>query len=125
MPGMRTLIATLFLLSVSVVQLKANTTVKQYKADLASGSTAASFTKVYVYGLGEGFLFANIKATEKKTPLYCQPDKLALSMENYVDIVDRQIKERSNRMTQAQLDEIPIAVLLFEGLQETFPCTGK
>ncbi len=117
--------ATLFLLSVSMVQLKANTTVKQYKADLASGSTAASFTKVYIYGLGEGFLLANIEATKKKAPLYCHPDKLALSMANYVDIVDRQIKERSNRMTQAQLDEIPIAVLLLEGLEETFPCTGR
>lgn len=126
MPGMRTLLATVFLLTMSAVQASANTTVKQYKIDMAANGPASQFTKIYIFGVGEGYLWYNIAATfENRKPLYCPPQKLSLSAENYKDIIDRQIAALATRKTQVELDEMSIAMILLDGLRETFPCANK
>jgi hypothetical protein len=99
--------------------------VKQYKAEMMSDATA-TLTKIYVQGLGDGITWANAAAqAEKKSAFFCQPDKLILGPQNYIDIIDQQIKERSTRMTAAKLDDSWIGVLLMMGLEETFPCKGR
>jgi hypothetical protein len=124
---MRTLIAIGFLFVLAnVAPLKANTTVKQYRNELVSSNiSTVHFAKIYIYGLGEGFLFANFEAKEKNTPLFCQPAKLSLTMDNYVEMLDQKIAELSKRISEAQLDDLTIAPLLLLALEETFPCTGK
>jgi hypothetical protein len=84
-----------------------------------------SITKVYIYGLGEGFLVVNIKATEKKAPLFCQPDKRALSREDYVDIVDHQIKERSKSTDLSAARGNVDSCIAHRGTTGNVPCTGE
>jgi len=113
----------------SFAELRAagTTTVKDYKRDLASDDTRVSgLMKVYVAGLGEGIFWANVFGEVKnKGRLYCPPEKLALDGHNYLDILDREIKAQSGRMTAAALEEETLGDLLVMGLIETFPCTGK
>jgi len=107
-------------LAVSVVQAKAEINVKDYKTSMASDNASRAMTKAYIRGLGEGMAWANINQAR----LYCPPGQLALVLENYIDIIDRQVEMRS-RWSQAELDETYIGLLLFSGLKETFPCGGK
>ena len=82
-------------------------------------------TKNYVRGLGEGILEANTQATLKGIPLYCQPEKLALTTENYIDMIDRQIETAKRYHKDEELRELGISMLLMLQLLETFPCSKK
>jgi hypothetical protein len=83
--------------------------------------------KLYISGMGEGILWANAEATRKKNPLYCDPDKLELVADNYIGMIDVQIRKISQPggATKAELDGIAVGVLLLNGLKETFPCKNK
>jgi len=117
---MRTLSAALFALLLGGVHAKAENTVKQYRAYLASPDQAVvNGIKIYVQGLAEGIQAASV-ATQKQ--LYCPPKGVPLAMNNYVDILDRQIRKAAISMPQAQLESTWVVVLLLEGLQQTFPC---
>jgi len=49
-----------------------------------------------------------------------------LGPENYIDIIDQEIKEFSALTTASKLDGLFIGTLLLDGLLQTFPCTpGK
>jgi hypothetical protein len=111
----------LLLFTAGVGQLNATVNVRQYKLDMAADN---GFTKSYVYGVGEGLLMANIEASKKGSALFCQPPKLALTIENYADIIDRVIRELSNAPA-SEIDPIPIPIILLRGLRETFPCSAK
>jgi hypothetical protein len=89
---MRTLLATLWFLTMAAVQARAEVTVKEYKARMASSDAALVFaTKYYVRGLGEGMVWANTSARLRQSPLFCSPHNLELTVENFIDIIDRQI----------------------------------
>jgi hypothetical protein len=100
---MLTLLAALCFLAV-VTQAKAEITVKDYRARMMSDD-AARVMKTYIKGLGDGIGWANAQANSRKAPLFCQPRKLALDVENFVDIINRQIAAASTRLTEAKLDE--------------------
>jgi len=120
-PNMRTLFAALCLLIVSRSAANAEMTVSEYRQRITStDATLVDVTKVYIKGLGEGIGWGN---AEKE--FYCQPAKLALGMENFLDIIDRQIKELSTSVSAAKLDEMWIGLLLSQGLQRTFPCPSR
>jgi hypothetical protein len=101
---------------VSVVQAKAEINVKEYKTRMALDDASRAMTKAYIRGLGEGMAWANIDQAR----LYCPPGQLALVLENFIDIIDRQIEMRSTRWPQAELDKTYIGLLLFAGLKKTF-----
>lgn len=89
-------------------------------------------TKSYIGGLGEGIFWANLEAEKKSAPLYCSPEKLVLRRENFEDIIGRQLKrfgdathDKTMGLTQAQLDDAQVGMLLLLGLKEAFPCKGK
>lgn len=95
-------------------------TVKDYKAAIASKDKNIAFVAaMYLDGVGNGILIANAEAQRAGKPLYCSPTKLALTMDNYANIVSDQL-ERLKKMPD--LDEKPVSVLLMVGLEETFPC---
>jgi hypothetical protein len=120
---MRTVLTTLCFLTMSAVQAKAEVTVKEYKTRMASSDAfQVAAMKFYIRGLGEGLTWANTQARAMKTPLFCSPRKLALTLENYIDIIDRQIEKRSSEITQAELEGTFIGLMLTVGLEETFPC---
>jgi len=122
---MRTLLAVAAYIVLSAVQGNAEITVKEYKAAIANAA-GGDAVKLYIKGLGEGIGWANIRATTAKMPLFCPPGKLALGLENFIDIIDRQIEAQAKgNMPQAQLDGAMIGLVLLVGFQETFPCTSK
>ncbi len=83
--------------------------------------------KLYIDGMGEGISWANnlIKQLYGKK-LYCQPENLALNADNYLDILDRQLKKEQKRIKSlGWKDKTVLALFLLDGLQETFPCEGQ
>lgn len=75
--------------------------------------------KTYIYGVGVGFEWANtILEGRKQAPLYCPPDKLALTEENFLGILDGTINEKGTILGP----DAPVESILVVGLAETFPC---
>jgi len=77
----------------------------------------------YIFGVGNGLLWANTALqAENKEPLFCNPD-LALNEDNYLALLDRQIKDGMPSPTKtAWRDDDAIEVILLRALQRTFPC---
>ncbi len=75
--------------------------------------------KQYLGGVGTGFFWANIQLRTRKLPqFYCQPGKLAMYDENYLQVLDNYIMNRLGTLH----DKSPIEELLLRALAETFPC---
>lgn len=96
----------------------AELSVKEYQTRLAANDTDKAL-QIYILGLGEGIGWANRGIGTH----YCQPAQLVLKVENYIDIIDKQIKLVN--LSKKELDEMPIGALLIAGLKRTFPCAAK
>ncbi len=80
----------------------------------------ARWIRDYIQGVGEGFGWANAELRVKGRPLlYCQPGKLSLGPDNYLDILNRELEEPYVAGLRA-----PTAIegILLQGLERTFPC---
>lgn len=76
--------------------------------------------KDYIYGVGVGYGWANAELEASGQPLlYCVPKNLALDVSNYIDILEREIRDSLNKNTLNSSVEL----ILLEGLQKTFPCS--
>ncbi len=120
---MRILVGAILLLNVCL--LKAEMSVARYRENVASGELGRGMAQSYVLGLGEGIRVTNVTIGLRGKRLFCPPTKLALGVENFVDILGRSIKDASVRMSKAKLDEQDISVLLLQGIIDAFPCTAK
>ena len=112
------LIAAMVLLWVilSIVPLGAEPRVKDYDQlkDLPE-------FKTYIGGVGTGFAWANAYLQLRgQKPLYCQPEKISLEWGNYLQVLDRKLKD-DDYMKQVPLDRF-LGLVLLRALQETFPC---
>jgi hypothetical protein len=117
-----------FLLAVGVTGASAQMSVKDYQDVMATSNEGAiKLVTSYVKGIGDGFVFYSVRAEDslKQKPLFCQPDKLVLQTQNFMDILDREIKKAASAMPKDKLDGIPLATILLSGLQDTFPCKTK
>jgi hypothetical protein len=82
-----------------------------------------SFNKLYLDGLKEGLItFSVVLAREGISPLFCVPQKLALTVDQADDIL---MREAMRAKTAVSLDDIPISIILLAGLRNTFPCGGQ
>jgi hypothetical protein len=99
-------------------------TVKKYRSDMASDLSRQILT-VYIRGMGEGMIWINTKLERQKRPLFCLAEKVVLNDDNYIDIIDAQIKKLAAATTQAELDDFQIGTILMYGLQATFPCNSE
>jgi hypothetical protein len=87
---------------------------KDYKA---ATSDEKAFYYLYLDGVREGIVELNVVLEEKRQqPLFCLPERLELTIEQAEDIMMRQ----AQKMTDP--DQLPIGLLLSQGLQNTFPC---
>ena len=69
------------------------------------------FTKVYINGIGRGLFWANAEADDSfKKKLYCSPSKLALGVENYLQIIDDEIERAT------YTSDMPVELVLLKGL---------
>ena len=119
---MKTALTAMFFLTMSAAHLSAETNVKAYKEKMATPNGKIVAT-AYIQGLGDGIAWANTIATKNNAPLYCQPEGLAINVENYIDILDRHIQAALKSLPAAKVDELWIGLQLLDGLRETFPCS--
>jgi len=91
---------------------------KDYKA--ANNKDEKAFYLLYLDGVREGIMELNVVLEEKRQqPLFCLPEKLALTVGQAEDIMMRQAEKISDP------GQLPIGLLLAQGLQNTFPCDEK
>jgi hypothetical protein len=112
------LLSLLFSTPVSAIE------VKKYE-ELKRTSLSRNVLKNFIDGVGYGYSWSNTfleRRGDKK--LYCEPQKILLNAENYIDIIDTQIAvlKRSNLPLQAIM-ETPVELLLYIGLVDSFPCS--
>jgi hypothetical protein len=123
---MRTIPLAVIVLIVAALEAKADLSVKDYKAGMASrNEDEVTMTRIYIRAAGDGIVSANAQAEINKTPIFCQPNKLALGTENYLSILESTIKMFSAKAPRAKVDEMSAVLLLLRGLQDTFPCVRK
>jgi hypothetical protein len=90
---------------------------KDYKA---ATSDEKAFYLLYLDGVREGITELNVVLEEKRQqPLFCLPEKLALTVGQAEDIMMRQAEKITDP------EQLPIGLLLAQGLQNTFPCDEK
>jgi Rap1a immunity proteins len=90
---------------------------KDYKA---ANNDEKAFYLLYLDGVREGIIELNVVLEEKRQqPLFCLPEKLALTVGQPKDIMMRQAEKITDP------DQLPIGLLLAQGLQNTFPCDEK
>ena len=88
---------------------------KDYKA---ANNDEKAFYLLYLDGVREGIIELNVVLEEKRQqPLFCLPEKLALTVGQAEDIMMRQAEKITDP------DQLPIGLLLAQGLQNTFPAT--
>ena len=91
---------------------------KDYKA--AANKDEKAFYLLYLDGVREGIIELNVVLEEKRQqPLFCLPEKFELTVGQAEDIVMRQAEMITDP------DQLPIGLLLAQGLQNTFPCDEK
>jgi len=118
--------ATVGILFFGISHLYAEVPVKDYRTALSNPDSAA-IVKSYVSGLGNGMVYANEFSQRNKQaqPLFCAPSKLTLTGDNFVNLLDAQIKLSEERNGKEPTMNVPIGLLLLEGLVDTFPCEKK
>jgi hypothetical protein len=90
-------------------------TLKEYKS-----MKQTDMFREYITGVGRGIYWANLHLQQTgESPFYCQPLKLSLSGENYLNILDRYVEQNKDKVKPGTFIEL----LLLEGLIDTFPCT--
>jgi Rap1a immunity proteins len=75
--------------------------------------------KMYLDGVKDGIVDLNAVLRAEGRPLFCMPENSALHVEQAENIIMHPAS------TTADPDSLSIAVLLIEGLKETFPCDEK
>jgi hypothetical protein len=95
--------------------VNAEYTIREYKV-----MKRTEIFKEYITGVGRGIYWTNMQLQQTANPpLYCQPMKLSLSADNYLDIIDRYIAENKDKIKPESF----IEVILLKGMIDTFPCT--
>jgi len=96
---------------------RAEYTVKQFRE--LKENPAFQF---YILGVGTGFKWANAHLKNEKRPqLFCEPDKLALNGENFMDLLTGYIEHYKPVIK----DDWTVELMLLRALEEAFPCKGE
>lgn len=105
-------ISVILLANISFAEI----TVEQYKESLSNESTK-KIMGLYIAGLGDGFFLASAasKSLDNKD-LYCPPSNFVLTFDNYIKVLNQEIDGGDHTK------DTPVGVVLFIGLQKTFPC---
>ena len=122
---MRKVAASVFAVAVAVCSTSAHAEtllLKKYRQAHAAGPLPDSILN-YISGIADGLETSNIVLSWKKKPmLFCQPESLALNSQNFITIIDTEIKRRIASGEKPYGDEYPVMLILVDGMQRTFPC---
>tara|TARA_B100001964_G_C13926261_1_gene462433 strand:- start:203 stop:649 length:447 start_codon:yes stop_codon:yes gene_type:complete len=83
------------------------------------------YLKAHIGGVGNGLLTYNLILLGKDEKLYCPPQTMALNADNYMEIIDDQIKYFASMQSPegAAIENLSVEQLLLIGLIQEFPCT--
>ncbi len=79
-----------------------------------------------ILGIGTGIFWSNINIglklgkANKEKPIYCAPEKLTITKENYINFLDAEIKE--HKKMRVLSGDTPIAIMILFHLERIFPC---
>jgi hypothetical protein len=74
----------------------------------------------YLRGLFAGYSWANtVLWSEGKTPLFCEPEKIVLTVDQELDILARHIEHVPAN------GKVPVGLAMLHALRDAFPCTAK
>jgi hypothetical protein len=81
--------------------------------------------KTYISGVAEGIRWSNVAVQSFKhdTPFLCPPAKLALTQDNYIQILDDYITKHDVKSLFGE--DGPLEFILLMALLEVFPCQQK
>jgi hypothetical protein len=104
----------------------ADMTAEFYKKML-SDPQQREFLKAYVSGVAAAYKSINvdIEVHNKGKPLYCPPDDLIITYQNYTDILESRLNEIAKMKEDMPFMSGYVALIepeLLRGLQKTFPC---
>lgn len=108
---------TVFLLIASAAPTSADILFEKYEK-----LKNEAWVKLYLGGVGSGYSWANaILRTKGEAPLYCEPTKLALQPDNYLQILNTFLSKNPREPLQGT----PIDLILGYALQDAFPCNSN
>jgi hypothetical protein len=74
---------------------------------------------LWIDGLKSGLIASNANLRHGgMPPMFCLPPNLALTVEQAEDILQRAAKK-----VRKVPDDMPVSIILLDGLKDTFPCT--
>ncbi|MBT8333843.1 MAG: hypothetical protein HKP41_17185 [Desulfobacterales bacterium] len=84
-----------------------------------NGGASFELIKSFVNGVADGYSWANIdtEGTWGKQ-FFCPPEHLAVSRDDYLDILDEYIKRNKGWLA----DDTPIQPIMIKSLIDEFPC---
>jgi hypothetical protein len=95
-------------------EMEARTLIDNYEKTSAENRWVL---ELLVASAENGLGWANAALKDKKSePLYCVPDKLALTGHQLIDILKRHVSEKPSD------GSLPYALVLLSSLREAFPC---
>ena len=99
--------------------------VADYRRGISShDETIVAGTKLYLKGVGLGMVIVNAAASRDNKQMFCQPAKLTLETQNFLNILNEMITDLSTKTSVAKVDAMEAELVLFIGLQKTFPCAN-
>lgn len=99
----------------------ADVPISVYRQAVAIGQVQQAFGK-YIVGVGKGIFWANIvMKLQGRKPLFCLPKELALNQDNYISLLDQELKSPTDPQRHYSSDT-PIELVLVQALEHTFPC---
>jgi hypothetical protein len=112
------MVIALMLFSLASSANAAGVLLKDYKSPKNEDEKA--LLEMYLDGVKDGAQFLNAgMRREGQRPEFCLPKNLVLTAEQAEDIMMRE----AQKMTDP--DDLPVALVLIDGLKETFPCDEK
>ena len=84
-----------------------------------TGGASFELIKSFVNGAADGYSWANIDAEGNwGKQFFCPPEHMAVSMDNYLDMLDEYIKRNKSWLA----DDTPIQPIMIKSLIDAFPC---
>jgi hypothetical protein len=78
--------------------------------------------RTYLQGVWGGLQLANVSLEENhQTPLFCQPPKLEIPLDQVISILKRYIGN-DHSMSAEAISDLPVEFVLLDALQDVFPC---
>jgi hypothetical protein len=100
----------------ATIPARANMTLESYEDDMKNPQKS-SLAEIYISGVVEGFFWANAAdQAQNRPPLYCQPGKLILTLDQQLQIFNAYVKSKTFP------PDMQVGIITLLAFRDTFPC---